>query len=425
MLHALAIAAALAQAAAPPAPAEPPPLPVTGTNAMGGRVFRVGLGLRFDSIAPSLRPGDEVVLERGVHEPFTLTDLRGERGKPIVIRGETGEEPLRFPYIKGGTHGIRLVRPRNVVVRDLMVGNGVGSLLTIEGEADPSKAPWDANLTVTNLRLMQTEPSQDQVAVRLSGVSRVDLGSLSIKGWNAAAAVFERATQCSLNAGMLECERALPQAEGIRIAAGCSQIAITGLSFGPGIGTALRLGTCEGAPGTPSPASRLLVRRCSVIDPQRFAWLGAVDEVYIDCCTVDGAKRAMFTADEACGPAAGITLSGNLFQWQPGTLDRLFEMPRSAPPESVRLMANLWWSPEIPGAFEAIGRPFGVELQPQTLDRDPRIDPKTGEPAEESARAFGWRARSLRAPTPSNAPSGSPAPSNPPATAPAAGPAKP
>lgn len=416
MFAALAVMIALAQAPA----ADAPPLPISGTNALGGRVFRVGLGLRFDSIAASLRPGDEVVLDRGIHESFTLSDLRGERGKPIVIRGEPGDEPMRFPYIKGGADGIHLVRPRNVVVRDLMVGNATGALLTIDGESDPAKAPWDANVTVSNLRLQQTNAEPEQVAIRLRGVARVDMSGLHIKGWNAAAAVFERASQCSMNGTVLECERALPQTDGVRVLAGSSQVALGALTFGPGVGTAFRLGDCKGAAPDARPASRLLVRRCSVVEPQRFAWLGSVEEAYIDCNTVDGPRRTLFTCDEACGPATAITLAGNLFQWMPGSMDRLFEMPTGAAPENVRLMANLWWSAELPGAFEAIGRPFGIELQPQVVDVDPRLDPKTTEPAAEAAKPFGWRTQAFRAPPPSSALPKAPRPANPP-SAPADG----
>ena len=266
MIAVLALLAALAQA-----PAEAPPLPMSGTNAQGGRVFRVGMGLAFGSVAPLLRPGDEVVLERGIHESFTLVDLRGERGKPIVIRGEPGDDPMPFPYVKGGANGIHLVRPRNVVVRDLMVGNGTGALVTIEGEGDPTKAPWDANVSVVNLRLLQTNAEPAQVAVRLSGVARVDLSNLRVKGWNLAAAVLERVSQCSFTGCLLESERALPQKEGVRVGTGSSQVALTGLTFGPGVDTTLRLGDCAGATPDTRPASRILVRRCSVVEPRCFA----------------------------------------------------------------------------------------------------------------------------------------------------------
>ena len=51
MLALLPLLLALSQA---PSSEPPPPLPIIGTAANGGRVFRVGLGLRFDSIASQI-----------------------------------------------------------------------------------------------------------------------------------------------------------------------------------------------------------------------------------------------------------------------------------------------------------------------------------------------------------------------------------
>ncbi len=398
MIALLPLLLALAQA---PAPADAaPPLPVMGTTANGGRIFRIALGLRFESIVPQLRPGDELVLDRGVHESFTLTDLHGERDRPIVIRGEVGEEPARYPYVKGGTTGIHLVRPRHVLIRDLMAGNGTGSLLTIEGETDPAKPPLDANVVVTNVRLMQTNAEPSQVAIRLRGVSRVDMREISIKGWNDSAAVFDNASQCSLNACMLDVERELPQRTGVRVMQGCSQIALGGLSFAPGVGTAFKLGDCAVAGPDSPPASRVLVRRCCVPEAQVFAWLGAVVDVYVESNTVLDPRRAVLAGTDACAVPRNVLLQGNLVSWMPGTLDRLGDFPPTVPPESVRLMENLWFSPELPGAFEVVGRPFGSELQPQVFTVDPRVEPREAEPRNDAAKSFGWKSATTRVPPP-------------------------
>lgn len=413
MIALLPLLLALAQAPAPAA--DPTPLPVIGTTPSGGRIFRAALGLRFESVAPQLRPGDELVLDRGVHESFTLTDLHGERDRPIVIRGEVGEEPARYPYVKGGTTGIRLVRPRHVVVRDLMAGNGEGALLTIEGETDPSKPPLDANVSVSNLRLMQTNASPAQVAVRLRGVARVDLREISVKGWNDAAAVFENASQCSLNACMLDVERDLPQRTGVCVMQGCSQIALGGLSFAPSVGTAFRLGDCTVAgPQTP-PASRVLVRRCCVPESQVFAWLGAVEEAYLESNTVLDPRRSVLAGTDACAAPRKVLMQGNLISWTPGTLDRLGDFPPTVPPESVGLMENLWFSSELPGAFEVIGKPFGAELQPQVVNVDPKVEPREAAPRNDAAKAFGWKSPTVRVPPPrpkGSAPAPQPAPSS-------------
>jgi hypothetical protein len=370
----------------------PPPLPVVATNAVGGRVFRIPLGLAFESIASALRPGDEVVLERGVHMPFTLTDLRGEPGKPIVIRGESGEEPARFPYIKATDRGITLVRPRNVVLRDLMVGNGTGTLVRIVGERAEGGEPWDANVQVRSLRVMQTNPEPEQVGMELRDVARVDVSDMQFLGWNRSAVRLVGSNRCSLNLCVLDPVKGLPQRTGVQVLQGCSQLAMSLLTFGPGVGTAFELGACEGAATDVAPASNLLVSRCSVPEAGVFAQLGSVENVLLQWNTATDLRRTVWGVPPDCGLPNGVTLADNLFTWTPGMIERISEVPEGLPAESVRLQANLWWSPEIPAAFEAIGRPFGVELAPQVFDVDPKVEARFGSPVEAKAAAFGWRA---------------------------------
>lgn len=370
------------------------PLPVRGTNALGGRIFHVPSGLAFESIAPTLKPGDEVLLLKGVHAPFTLTDLRGERGKPIIIHGELGEEPARYPLIKAAAFGIRLVRPQHVIVRDLMVANGVGPLVMVEGEpdADPGAAPWEANVKLFGLRLMQSMPSPEQCGLLLRGVSRVDASNMSIRGWNRVAAAFERSQQCSLQQVVLDVAHGLPQTIGVQVGQGCRQIACGLLTLGPGVDTAFRIGACEGAAPDAPRCAEVLVSRCSVPEARCFLSLGAAEKVRIEWNTVTDPKRCVWRVEPECGPPAEIQFDHNLFAWTPGVIERLCEVPATVPAESVQLQANLWFSAEIPAAFEEIGKPFGVQLSPQVLDVDPRMESKDASPREPKAQGFGWRA---------------------------------
>lgn len=369
------------------------PLPVRGTNALGGRIFHVPSGLAFDSIAPLLKPGDEVLLLKGVHAPFTLTDLRGERGKPIIIHGELGEEPARYPLIKAGAFGIRLVRPQHVVVRDLMVANGVGPLVMVEGEpdADPGAAPWEANVKLFSLRLMQNMPSPEQSGLLLRGVSRVDASNMSIRGWNRIGAAFERSQQCSLQHVVLDVAHGLPQAIGVQVGQSCRQIACGVLTFGPGVDTAFRIGACEGAAPDAPRCAEVLVGRCSVPEPRCFLSVGAAERIRIERNTVTNPRRCVWRVEPECGRPAEVQFDHNLFTWTPGGIERLCEVPSTVPAASVQLQANLWYSAEIPAAFEEIGAPFGVQLAPQVLDVDPRVEPKDASPGEPKAQAFGWR----------------------------------
>jgi len=392
---------------ADPAPTDAP-LQVLGTNAMGGRVFRVPAGLAFDSVAAALRPGDELVLDRGIHAAFTLTDLRGDRNRPIIIRGEPGEEPARFPYVKATAFGIRLIRPQHVVLRDLMVGNGQGPLVLIEGARGADGQPLESNVQLLSLRLLQDQAAPAQDGVVLRDADRVDIREVTVRGWNRSAFRIERSSRCSMNYCVLDPNKALPQQNGVEVTQGSRQVAMGMLTLGPRVRTAFRLGSCEGLPADTPAASGLLLMRCSVPEADCLAWLGGVDGLLMQWNTVTDPRRCIWEAGEACGLPRQVVMAGNLFSWAPGSIDRLCEVPAGLPRESVQLGPNLWWSAEIPAAFEAIGRPFGVEVAPQVLDVDPRVEPRFASPLEARAKAFGWQAPDPAAPP--NPPSADPAP---------------
>ena len=374
-------------------PAQPQaPLPVLATNAMGGRVFRIPAGLAFDSIAPALRPGDELVLERGIHAAFTLTDLRGERDRPIIIRGEPGEEPARFPYVKATDFGIRLVRPQFVILRDLMVGNGRGPLVLVEGGRGPDGQLHQANLQVASLRLLQDQVSPEQDGVVLRDIDRVDVREVAVRGWNRDAFRIERSSRCSVNYCVLDPGKGLPQETGVTVTQGCRQVALGMLTLGPKVRTGFRLGSCEGLPPETPPATGVMVMRCSVPEADRFAWIGGVDGLLLQWNTVTDPGRCVWEAEDACGLPRQVVMAHNLFAWTPGAIEQLCRVPATLPRESIQLGPNLWWSAEIPAAFEAIGRPFGVEVEPQVLDVDPRVEPRFASPLEPRAKVFGWQA---------------------------------
>jgi hypothetical protein len=102
----------------------------------------------------------------------------------------------------------------------------------------------------------------------------------------------------------------------------------------------------------------------------------------------------------------------------PGGIEHLCEVPSTVPAESVQLQANLWFSAEIPAAFEEIGKPFGVQLAPQVLDVDPRMEAKDASPREPKAQGFGWRAGLNTPPAAAKPPSGASTPPPPAAPAP-------
>jgi hypothetical protein len=162
----------------------------------------------------------------------------------------------------------------------------------------------------------------------------------------------------------------------------------------------------------------VLVSRCSVPEAKCFLSLGAAEKVRIEWNTVTDPTRCVWRAEPECGPPLEIQFDHNLIAWMPGGIELLCEVPSTVPAESVQLQANLWFSAEIPAAFEEIGKPFGVQLAPQVLDVDPRMEPKDASPREPKAQGFGWRARLNPPPAAARPPSGASEPTPPSAPAP-------
>lgn len=151
-------------------------------NVLGGRIFNIEPGVAFNSLAPFLQPGDEVRLLPGVHIPFALADLRGARDNPIVIRGYQPEKEKPLPYVKGDLFSISLLRPQNVIVRDLLLGNSSGPTIYVDGSLAASpvvqETPWDSNLILTNLRIKQDGVADNQSGIYLRSMQKVDVSHI-------------------------------------------------------------------------------------------------------------------------------------------------------------------------------------------------------------------------------------------------------
>ena len=377
-----------------------PPFPVAGVSALGGRVFNIEPGMALNSLGPFLLPGDDVRLLPGVHIPFTLLDVHGERGKPIVIRGYQTEADKPLPYVKGEAFSILLLRPRHVILRDLMVGNSSGPTVFIDGSigATPvlEETPFDANLNVINLQIKQTVPAPNQTSIYLRSMQNVDVSNIAIKGWNNAAVVLDNCKRVGISQCVFDCAKNLPQYRGVTIRSGCEDISCMYNSFGTTVKVAFEIGVCDTTHQSPSadssarPAQRILISHNAALECACFISLGSVDNCAIVNNSCIESTQYFCKADGVCGVPNFITFENNLITWVPGRLERISLVAQGIPPESIRLQRNLWWSEELPTAFEIVGKPFGVEIAPQVFDINPKVEMRGFIPVDPKARDFGW-----------------------------------
>jgi hypothetical protein len=82
----------------------------------------------------------------------------------------------------------------------------------------------------------------------------------------------------------------------------------------------------------------------------------------------------------------------NLITWQPGDIQKLVEVGRRVPEDSLLLENNLWWSPESADALAKLGPFPGAGEWDQVIDVDPLLNEKL-QPQAPAAVGFGSQRR--------------------------------
>jgi hypothetical protein len=75
--------------------------------------------------------------------------------------------------------------------------------------------------------------------------------------------------------------------------------------------------------------------------------------------------------------------------WVPGALAKFSPHPERILPPIVTLGDNLWYSVELPLAWEVLGAPFGFQSAAQLTTLDPGIDTTTLRPRNGEALRYG------------------------------------
>ena len=130
------------------------------------RQYLVGPGDNWKHIAPSLRPGDEIILMPGRHKSCVLQGIQGTGKRPIVIRGLTPDKPS---LIVAKAEGLRLVGVKHVIIKDVVISgariNGISVLPSLEPGATRD-GPWKSHLTLQNVTIERTGPAVAGTACR-------------------------------------------------------------------------------------------------------------------------------------------------------------------------------------------------------------------------------------------------------------------
>ena len=350
----------------------------------GARQFLVQPGQTWRHLIADLEPGDEVIFPPGFHVPQVIDGLRGTPERPIFLRSRD-----RVPAaIACEAEGWTLRRPQHVVIENLLFINPNAAALTIDGsapEGGPSATPWRAEVTVRNCTVTSNRKDAGQDAFRVRNASDVRLDKLRVDGWNDAAIDLENARRVLVRALMAVPMDGTRSAVGVRVGGASGEISVTGCAFNKRIADGIVVGS--GAPSLP--VERMRVDRCIFEDPGCAVRICNARDLVISRATVVNPTRAIYEIADDAVAVSEVLVEKCLGYWTPGMLARFSPHPDRIPATAVTLADNLWYSRELPEAWDVLGAPFGYQSAGQVTQLDPGIDVQTLKPRNGEAIRYG------------------------------------
>jgi hypothetical protein len=298
------------------------------------------------------------------------------------------------------TDGWIFVRPRHVIVENILFLNPHGAAVVVDGTGDSAaSALFEAQFTMRNCTVTCTRKDPEQDAVRIRNVSDVRVDQVRVDGWNDAAVEITDARRVLVRGLLMAPSTQMQQSVGVKVQGSSGQVSITGCSFNKVVRTGVRVGTpCPGGDcGAARPVEQVRIDRCLFEDPGQLLEIVNARDLVLSRATVVNPTAAIYSIPADAGTVEQVLVERCLAFWFPGTLARFSPHPDRIPPTAVTLAENLWYSLELPTAWEALGAPFGYQAMPQHISPDPGMDITTLRPRNGEAIRYG--AYSMAAPT--------------------------
>ena len=362
----------------------------------GARQFLVQPGQTWQHLLEEIQPGDEIIFPAGFHVPQVIAGLQGTAERPIFLRSR---DPVPAA-VACETDGWIFVRPRHVIVENILFLNPHGAAVVVDGTGDSAaSALFEAQFTMRNCTVTCTRKDPEQDAVRIRNVSDVRVDQVRVDGWNDAAVEITDARRVLVRGLLMAPSTQMKQAVGVKVEGSSGQVSITGCSFNKVVRTGVRVGTpCPGGDcGAARPVEQVRIDRCLFEDPGQLLEIVNARDLVLSRATVINPTAAIYSIPADAGTVEQVLVERCLAFWFPGTLAKFSPHPDRIPPTAVTLAENLWYSLELPTAWEALGAPFGYQAMPQHISPDPGMDITTLRPRNGEAIRYG--AYSMAAPT--------------------------
>lgn len=373
-------------------------------------------GDNWQDLAAKLRPGDEIILMPGNHKPATFEGIAGEAGKPIVIRGVDAEHP---GLIVADREGLRLNRPRHVLIQDVIVTgaklNGIvidfPRVTTVPGESESVQESdlldgvwWRADVTLRNVTVERTGPTGQRQAVRLAGVSNIEIEQCRIEGWGGAAIEMVGCREVTVQSCRFNGLEGFSQMGGIVMRAGTREVVIERNRFDNAGEFVVAMGGVSDRPhfrppvrpDEPGPrfeAIEIAVSECVFVGGGCTVVFANADGCSFRSNTVVRPKSFVMNLradqrDKPFAPSQRHVFSSNLIVWEPGDLQKFALVMPGVVGERFIMEQNLWWSKESSEDRAKLGGLPGKQAFEQVWDIDPDLDEHM-KPQTEAAKVYG------------------------------------
>lgn len=351
----------------------------------------VRAGDSWSHLAQRVRPGDEIILMPGLHEPATLDHLAGNARRPIVIRSVDSANPA---VIRASRYGLRLRAPQHVEIRDLTITGAKINGILIQADGPPGRPLSDGavagHVMLRNITVERTGPRGLRDAIVLKALSSVRIEQCTIEGWAGMGLEIVACQKVFINHCSFKGRDDHSQAGGIRVRAGSDGIRIGDCSFEEAGLSAICLGAVsdldEFSPALPEQpdvgslyeASHIWIENCTFLHQDQPLTLVHCNQVRIQNNSFVRPHGSVISlpvghTDPGFGQVRDTRVLANMIVWDPGDLERLVQS-ESAEEPGLWIDENLWWSRKISDEWAELGPLPGNKVGRQLTDVDPRLD---------------------------------------------------
>jgi hypothetical protein len=377
----------------------------------------VRAGENWQHVEKKAKPGDEILLMPGRHDPVTLTGLHGTAERPIIIRGIDPKSPS---VIAATRYGLRLIDSRHVEVSNIAIDGATINGIAIESAVDGLETSPDAfepvgPLLLERITIVNTGPTgrlgtaAQRHAIHLRHVSRVRILDCRVDGWVGSGLEIVGGREITVVNSNFFGQKDRRQLSGIRVRAGAQRVRIRNCHFrnagdqgvAIGAGSSLEDFLPRIADDAP-PGSLYEALRVHVTGSIFEGGLCAIafvncDRAIVRNCTIVRPQRTIVSirndqTDPRFAGAAHCAFGSNIITWEPGDITSLAHIGRGAELASASLEQNLWWTPAPAADLEQLGPFPGTAAFPQITDVDPELDENLV-PESAAASAFGANPR--------------------------------